>query len=106
MDVARFDGALTVTNVVVAGKYSDYEGVASGAYEVVGSCTFTAGAATDEKGKVRQVKGYTIETWNDGAWGEPERFAGGSYSYSAETSPAKVRLTWEWQPDGMSIIVR
>ena len=53
VDVARFDGLLTATNVVVAGKYANYEGVALGEYEVAGSYTFTAGAATDKDGKVR-----------------------------------------------------
>ncbi len=106
VDVARFDGVLSVTNVVVAGKYTDYEGLAAGEYEVLGSGTFTAGAATDGKGKVRPVVGYTIEAWENGAWSAPVSYSGSSYTYTEGTSPAKVRLTWKWQPDGMFIIIR
>lgn len=106
VDAARFEGALAVTNVVVSGKFDNYEGAAAGEYEVFGSHTFTAGAATDEKGKVRPVVGYTIETWDGSAWGEPVPYDGASYTYTEGTSPAKVRLTWKWQPDGMMIIIR
>ena len=107
VDAARFDGVLSVTNVVVAGKFDDYEGVAPGAYEVAGEYTFTAGAATDHgKGKVRPVVGYTVEAWENGAWGAPVPHDGASYTYVAGTDPAKVRLTWLWQPDGMTVILR
>ena len=106
VDAARFDGALTVTNVVVAGKYDNYEGVAAGFYEVEGAYTFTAGAATDAKGNVRPVVGYTIETWKGSEWSAAQTFNGVSYTYTVGTNPAKVRLTWKWQPDGMKIIVR
>ncbi len=106
VDVARFDGVLSVTNVVVAGKYTDYEGLAAGEYEVLGAGTFTAGAATDGKGKVRPVVGYTIEAWENGAWSAPVSYSGSSYTYTEGTSPAKVRLTWKWQPDGMLISIR
>lgn len=107
VDVARFDGLLTVTNVVVAGKHADYEGVAAGVYEVDGEYTFTAGSATDGKGNVREVVGYTIEAWNPaaGTWGAPETHSGSSYTYTSGIAPAKVRLTWKWQPDGTMIVV-
>lgn len=106
VDVARFDGVLSVTNVVVAGKYTAYEGLAAGEYEVLGSGTFTAGAATDGNGKVRPVVGYTIETWENGAWSEPVSYSGSSYTYTEGTSPAKVRLMWKWHPDEMLIFIR
>jgi hypothetical protein len=106
VDVARFDGVLSVTNVVVAGKYTVYEGLAAGEYEVLGAGTFTAGAATDGKGKVRPVVGYTIEAWENGAWSAPVSYSGSSYTYTIGTDPAKVRLTWKWQPDGMILILR
>lgn len=106
VDVARFDGVLSVTNVVVAGKYTDYKGLAAGEYEVLGSGTFTAGAATDGKGKVRPVVGYTIEAWENGAWSAPVSYSGSSYTYTEGTSPAKVRLTWKWRPDGMMFFIR
>ena len=106
VDVARFDGALMVTNVVVAGKYTDYEGVAAGVYEVEGSYTFTASAATDRNGKVSPVIGYTIEAWSGSAWGAAVPHSGASYTYTVGTDPAKVRLTWQWRPDGTTIILR
>ena len=106
VDAARFDGVLIDANVVVAGKYTDYEGLAAGEYEVLGTGTFTAGAATDANGKVRPVIGYAIETWNNGAWSAPVSYAGASYTYTEGMSPAKVRLTWKWQPDGTKIILR
>ena len=106
VDVARFDGVLIDANVEVAGKFSDYEGVATGEYEVEGSYTFTAGAATDRNGKVRPVVGYTIETWNGNEWGAPVKHEGDSYTYTVGTDPAKVRLTWKWQPDGLMLLVR
>ena len=106
VDAARFDGVLVDANVVVAGKYTDYEGLAAGEYEVLGTGTFTAGAATDAKGKVRPVVGYTIETWDGSVWSAPVSHTGSSYTYTEGTSPAKVRLTWRWQPDGTTIILR
>ena len=108
VDSARYFGELTVTNVVVDGKYANYEGRAAGAYEVLGSATFTAGAATDAKGKVRPVVGYTVEAWNPetGIWGTAAYHAGSSYAYTVGTDPAKVRLTWKWQPDGTVVIFR
>ena len=104
VDVARFDGLLTVTNVVVAGKHTDYEGLAAGAYEVVGTGEFTAGPATDKEGKVRKVVGYTIETWDasTGTWGAPVRHTGDSYTAS---EGSRVRLTWKWEPDGLKMAI-
>ena len=87
-------------------KYDDYEGEAAGEYEVFESHTFTVGDATDETGKVRPLLGYTLETWNGSAWSAPVPYSGASYVYTEGLSPAKVRLTWIWQPDGMVISVR
>ena len=50
--------------------------------------------------------GYTVEAWENGAWGAPVPHDGASYTYVAGTDPAKVRLTWLWQPDGMTVILR
>lgn len=105
-DVARFDGVLPSVNVVVAGKYSDYEGAALGEYEVTGSFDFTAGPATDDEGKVRPVKGYTIETRENDAWSRPERRDGASYTYTAGVDPAMVRITWIWRADGTRLFIR
>ena len=108
VDVARFDGLLTVTNVVVVGKFDNYEGIAPGVYEVDGRYTFTAGPATDEKGKEREVIGYTIEEWNpsSGSWNAPQRYEGDSYTYTVGVDSEKVRLTWKWQHSGLVISFR
>ena len=106
VDVARFDGALAVTNVLVAGKFDEYQGTELGAYEVVGTGTFTAGDATDHvKGKVRPILGYTIEEWNGDSWGDPVEYEGSSYTYTFGESSAMVCLTWLWEPDGTMIIL-
>jgi hypothetical protein len=108
VDVARFDGLLTVTNVVVAGKYDNYEGVEPGEYEVDGRYTFTAGSATDASGAVRRLVGYTIEAWNPltGDWDAPQQYEGDAYTYTVDRDPDKVRLTWEWRDAGLTIFVR
>ena len=102
VDAARFDGALLVTNVVVAGEFDTYEGVAPGVYEVEGSYTFTASNVRDANGKLH-LAGYTIEPWEGSAWGAAISYSDTSYTYTVGTDPAKVRLTWKWQRKGMVI---
>lgn len=106
VDAARFDGRLIVTNVVVAGVFAAEAGVRTGAYEVDGTHTFTAGPATEEGGKERPVLGYALETWNGTAWTAAGTFDGASYTYTRGTDPATVRVTWRWRPDGLAIVVR
>ena len=111
VDQARFFGELATTNVVVAGKYTDYEGLPAGSYEVFGEGVFTAGPATDGNGKTRKVVGYTISKWNDakGDWGDPEPQQEGdscTYNYNKAVDGEKVKLTWQWEPDGLMLIVR
>ena len=101
MDDARFFNNLPEWNVLMAGKYTEYEGESAGHYLVEGIYTFTAGPATDEGGRKRKVVGYTIETWDGSAWGSPVFHGGGSCTVNAG---AKVRITWKWQPDGTAII--
>ena len=60
--------------------------------------------AKSKDGKVLPLLGYTVEAWDGSAWGEAERHSGSSYTYTAGTDPAKVRLTWKW--DGMMVILR
>ena len=105
VDVARYDGILPVTNVVVAAGMYAAAVESPGVYEVEGAWTFSATNAV-ENGKARRVVGYTVETWSNGAWGTPTKYEGASYSYAVGTSPATVRLTWLWLKDGVSIIVR
>ena len=96
VDAVRFGGALTVTNVVVAGIFNDYSGAEPGEYEVIGtSYTFTAGTATDD-GARHALAGYAIEEWDGSQWTGKRTFPGDSYTYAVGTSPAKVRLTWKW----------
>ena len=106
VDEARFFGNLSVTNVVVAGKFDNYAGDAPGAYEVFGSHTFTASDVTDNKGKLRKVLGYTVQAWEGSDWGEAVEYSGGSYEHVVGTSPAKVLLTWQWQSAGTMVIFR
>ncbi len=106
VDAARFFGTLSTTNVVVEGKFDDYAGDAPGAYEVFGSHTFTASDATDSKGKLRKILGYTVQAWEGSDWGEAEEHAGTSYEHVVGTSPAKVLLTWQWQSAGTMLLFR
>ena len=106
VDEVRFKGFVPESNVIVAAKFSGYEGEPAGAYVVEGTYTFTAGAVTDPRtGATRRIFGYTVETWNDATqtWGSPVEYEGGSYTY---VEGAKVRLTWKWQPTAFVLIVR
>ena len=105
VDAARYEGMPPVTNVVVAAGQYDASVEAPGVYEVEGTWTFSATNVVDN-GKTKRVAGYTLETWTDGAWGAPTAYEGSSCTYTVGTSPAKVRLTWLWQRDGVSIIIR
>jgi hypothetical protein len=108
VDSARFFGGLATTNVVVEGKYTDYEGLPAGSYEVFGEGVFTAGPATDGNGKTRKVVGYTISKWEKGEkgdWGAPVRHDGASYTYNKAVDGEKVKLTWQWESDGLMLIV-
>ena len=86
VDVARFDRVLAATNVVVAA--SDYNGaLAADAYEVFGTHVFEGAAGPD--GAPNRVKVWTLQ---NGAWTGPEVVDGGSYTYTAGTSPATVKI--------------
>ena len=105
VDAARYDGMPPVTNMVVAaGKY-EASVEKPGVYEVEGTWTFSATNAVVD-GKARQVTGYLLETWSDGTWSAPTACDGASCTYTVGTSPAKVRLTWLWQADGICVIIR
>ena len=105
VDAARFDGALSVTNIVVTGEFDTYEGVLPGVYEVEGTYTFTASSVRDANGKLC-LAGYTIEPWEGNAWGAAVSYPDTSYTYTVGTDPAKVRLTWKWRRSGMVIVLR
>ena len=67
-----------------------------GPYAVDGSHVFTAPATVTAKGIEYACAGYTIETWNDGAWSGSVSSSSCSYAYN--TSAGLVRLTWRWRP--------
>ena len=103
IDDYRFHGVMPVTNVVVSSSHSFLSGnEKSGNYEISGSYTFTApsGTQTDARGFEYELEGYTIETWDAAAlgWSAPVWHKGEtSCTYTVGTSPAKVRLTWQWK---------
>ena len=101
VDVARFDGALLTTNVVVAA--SDYNGsLVADNYEVLGPWTFT-GAPSPVSGKLpNRVKVWTLQ---NGSWGRPEVVNGDSYTYVPGTSPATVKIEFG-KTDPLMMIVR
>ena len=88
VDVARFDGALPATNVVVAA--SDYNGaLAADAYEVYGTHVFEGAASSVDGSMPNRVKVWTLE---NGAWVLSEIIDGPAYAYTAGTSPATVKI--------------
>ncbi len=88
VDVARFDGALVTTNVVVA--TSDYNGaLAADAYEVYGTHVFEGAASAVDGSMPNRVKVWTLE---NSAWTNPQFVEGSSYTYTAGTSPATVKI--------------
>ena len=105
VDDYRFHGVMPVTNVIVASSHSFLSGnERNGNYEISGSYTFGAPAATqtDSRGFSYAFRGYTLETWDAAAqgWSAPVSYESGSYTYTVATSPAKVRLTWVWEASG------
>ena len=104
VDEARYFGrgmALPVTNVVIASNIPIATGEEPvGCYAVDGSHVFSAPASKIVKGRNYTLDGFTIETWNGSAWGDPVQHPGET-SYAA-TDSALVRLTWQWTPgDGL-----
>lgn len=108
IDEARFHGVVA-TNVVVAAAKEEMSGCATeadGAYEVLGTWTFTAPAkAVGSDGLERDVRGYTLETLEDGVWSAPEFHEGVSYTHDVSAEPRPVRLTWRWK-SGLMLIVK
>ena len=85
VDVARFDGALAVTNVVV--EASDLNGgAAADAYEVFGSHEFVSPEAN-------VVRVRTLQP--DGSWGDVQFVPGRSWTYVVGESPATVSICFK-----------
>lgn len=109
VDEARFNGALTTTNVVVATKYGDgtgetlAEGV--GAYEVFGAHTFSATEVKDSSEVLKPVAGCYVWTWKDGAWSDKKTWhEGTSYDYTKDMGT--VKIMWSPRPKGLVLVVR
>ena len=97
VDEVRFFGAaMSVTNVVVASSVRGVSGdTPEGAYALsAGGHTFTAPASVTVGDDTYSCTGYTLETWDGSAWGEPVSHNGTSAALTDTT--AKVRLTWQW----------
>ncbi len=102
IDDYRFHGVMPVTNVIVATSHSFFSGNEKCFnYQISGSYTFSASAETrtDSHGIEYAFDGYTLETWDAATrdWSAPVAYAGSTYTWTAGTSPAKVRLTWRWK---------
>ena len=102
VDDYRFHGVMPVTNVIVATSHSFFSGnERNGNYQISGAYTFGASAEsrTDSRGIEYDFDGYTLETWDAATqdWSAPVAHEGSTYTWTAGTSPAKVRLTWRWK---------
>jgi len=108
VDDARFHGILPVTNVVVEAGANGTGTEAAGAYEVQGAWTFTAPDVKTDGGRTLKLVGYKVSEWDGetGDWGAAVSVKGKSYTHTAGTSPAKVRLVWNWEPACTVLIVR
>ena len=110
VDEARFAGKVPRADVVVAAPTyaADGQSEAAGEYEVVGFWTFTARDTTNEKGRLRRLVGYTLETWDEssGEWRQRHNFAGSAYTHVVGASPSRVRLTWRWQLEPTVMLFR
>lgn len=86
---------LPVTNAVIASSAATVSGnEKNGAYSVdAEGYTFTAPATQTVNKRTYTCSGYTLETWADGAWGEPQTNSGTSVAVSAADC---VRITWQW----------
>ncbi len=85
-------------NVIVASNVDGLEGAEECGkwYIPEGTHTFTAPASVFVGKKGYALAGYTVEEWNDSAWGDAVTNSGASYT--ASSSSEKVRLTWLWTP--------
>ncbi|MBQ2625480.1 MAG: hypothetical protein IJG18_10345 [Kiritimatiellae bacterium] len=103
VDESRFGGTYggtgnDVANVIVATDTEGFEGTeACGKWLVSSAHEFSAPQRRLGTDGAYECDGYTIETWNDSAWGEAVRHSGLTYTASGA---AKVRLTWKWTKTG------
>jgi hypothetical protein len=78
-----------------------------GLYHVQGEWTFSATNVVDRFGCHRTVVGYTLEPAQNGAWGEPVRYQGSTYTHKVDEQVSDfVRRVWRLSPRGVRVIVR
>ena len=98
IDEIRFWGKDEPVTVKVTSSDSRFEGVEeNGNYLLTVPHTFTATNVV-YNGDVFAPCGYMLEAWDAGAqgWVVAETGETASYTYTPGTSPARVRLTWQW----------
>ena len=98
VDNWRYFGIPDNPNVVVQSTVPYLRGEEpDGSYAVDGGHTFTAPATVTAKGIDYACDGYTVETWDGSAWVNAVTNGYCSYTYTVDSSPSRVRLTWRWK---------
>ena len=94
IDAARFEGVMPVTNAVIATAVAGAFGnEVPGVYAVDGSHVFSVPPFVTVGSATYVSTGYTLETWENGAWSSPVTVAGFAVTVSENE---KVRITWLW----------
>lgn len=99
-------GPLMTTNVLVCSSSKWAKGVEDGAYLQQGTHTFTAESVTDEKGRTWKPTGYTLASLENGQWSAPVAHTGTSCDITIAEDTKPVRLTWNFQGPGLTLILR
>ena len=81
--------------------YYDFDTVTDGAYELIGTTTFTTEMKIIDGNKYYPK--YIVETYSDGVW--TKTASGMSESCTLTAGEAPIRLTWQWVKRGFMIIV-
>ena len=98
VDDWRYFGIPDNPNVVVQSTVPYLRGEEpDGSYAVEGSHVFTAPATVAAKGIDYDCVGYTVETWDGSAWVNAVTNGSCAYTYTVNSSPSRVRLTWRWK---------
>ena len=98
VDNWRYFGIPDNPNVIVQSTVPYLRGEEpDGSYAVEGSHVFTAPATVAAKGIDYDCVGYTVETWDGSAWVNAVTNGSCAYTYTVNSSPSRVRLTWRWK---------
>ncbi|MBR2837368.1 MAG: hypothetical protein IKE55_01145 [Kiritimatiellae bacterium] len=97
IDEVRFFGAPLAAGVVVASAVRGVNGnEPEGEYALpAAGHTFSAPASVTVGEDTYSCTGYTLETWDGSAWGDPVLNSGVLAAEITDTS-VKYRLTWQW----------